>query len=71
LRLGGGGTNVDEISGGMEHLSPEGSWQRCLEEEGTNDIIGGANGAFGLAILLGCIWTGESVDDAVGSAEGV
>jgi hypothetical protein len=36
-----------------------------LEKKCANDIISGADGSFGLAVLLGSVGAGESVENAI------
>jgi hypothetical protein len=37
----------------METFNPVGSWQGCLEEKGTHNVINRGNDAFNLTILGG------------------
>jgi hypothetical protein len=49
---GCGGTKVEKMSGSVESLGPKIGRQGGLEEKGADNIIDGANGSFGFAILL-------------------
>ena len=42
--------------GSMEGFNPVLGWHVSVDEEGTKDVVGGAEKAFGLAVLAGRIW---------------
>jgi hypothetical protein len=42
-----------------------------LKKKSSNDIIGGTNGTLSFAVLLRCMGTRESKEDAVGGAKSV
>jgi hypothetical protein len=48
------------VSGSGKSFGPIGWWHMSLEEEGAGDVIECPYGAFGLAVLLRCIGTGEA-----------
>lgn len=48
---------VEKICGGMKGFSPIGRWEASLKHKGAHDVVGGPNNTFGLAILLGGVWT--------------
>jgi hypothetical protein len=52
---GSGRKTIEEVGGGVQALSPEASRKRRLEQKGAHGVVGGANHAFGLAILRGGI----------------
>jgi hypothetical protein len=69
--VGGGWANVYKIGSCVECLGPECGWHGCLEKKSSDDIIGCANGAFGLAVLLRGVGAGEAVENAIGATEGI
>jgi hypothetical protein len=58
-----------EVCGGVQGLCPVARRERRLEEEATNHISGGANHAFGPAVLGRGVGTREMQLDAVGGKE--
>ena len=61
-----GGANVDKIRGRGKGFGPVGRWHRRLEKKCTNDVIDGADGTLGLAILGRRVRTREAKVNAVG-----
>ena len=54
----------------MKGLHPKRRGEVGLEDEGTHDVICGAEESFGLAILRGGVWARETVGDAMRREEG-
>ena len=46
------GEPIEEESGSGQGVNPVGGWHGGLKEEGANDIVRGADHAFGLSVLL-------------------
>ena len=43
---------IEEESGSSQGVNPVGGWHGGLKEEGANDIVRGADHAFGFSVLL-------------------
>ena len=67
---GTGGAAIEEVCGRVKGLHPKRRGEVGLEDEGTHDVICGAEESFGLAILRGGVRTRKTVGDAVGGQEG-
>ena len=60
-----GGETIEEEGSSGEGVSPIRGRHRRLEEESANDIVGGAENAFSLAILLQGVWARHAHDDTL------
>lgn len=56
---------VNEISRSVQFLNPEGRREPSLREKGAKHVHNRANHAFGMAVLLRGVRTGEAREDAV------
>jgi hypothetical protein len=63
------GKMTEEVCGGVQGLCPVAGRERLLEEKATDHIGGGANHAFGLAVLGRDVGTRETQLDATGEKE--
>jgi hypothetical protein len=57
--------DVKEIGGGVKGLDPKGRGEGGLEQEGANNVVGGANEAFGFTILRASVWARKAKADAM------
>jgi hypothetical protein len=64
-----GGKTVDKVGGGVQGLCPVAGRERRLEEKAANHIGGGANHAFGPAVLGRGVRARETQLDAMGEKE--
>lgn len=48
---GGGGAPVDEMGGGVESFDPELRWKVGVNEEDTNNIVGGTEVSFSFPVF--------------------
>jgi len=64
-----GRESIQEESSSGKGISLVGRWHGSLKEEGSGDIVSGANHALGFPILLRCIGTGHTKRNAVGKKE--
>ena len=64
-----GGEAVQQVGGCSKRISPIGRGHGSLEQQGANDIVGGADSAFSLAVLLGGIGAGHAKGDPFGKKE--
>jgi hypothetical protein len=55
----------------VEGFDPERGRHGGLEEESTDNIVGGTDSSFSFAVLLRCVRTGEAKEGAMLSEEGV
>lgn len=62
---GGGGAPVDEMGGGVESFDPELRWKVGVNEEDTNNIVGGTEVSFSFPVLRGCVWARQTEGGAI------
>jgi hypothetical protein len=65
-----GGKTVEKVGGGVQGLCPVAGRERCLEEKAADHIGGGANHAFGPAVLGRGVRARETQLDAMREKEG-
>lgn len=64
------GTYVEQIGGGVEGFDPEGGRHVRLEKNSAENVVGGTDRAFGLAILGGSVRAREAEGNAAVGEEG-
>jgi hypothetical protein len=57
---GTGRTDVEKMIGSVKGFYPKLRREVGLEKEGADDVVGGADHAFGAPVLRGCIGTRET-----------
>jgi hypothetical protein len=63
------GEPIEEVSGSGQGVNPVGRWHGGLKKKGADNIVGGADHAFGLSVLLRGVGAGHAESDAVGKKE--
>jgi hypothetical protein len=64
-----GGETIEEESSSGEGVSPIRGGHGRLKEESANDVVGGAENTFSLAVLLRGVWARHAQDDTLGKEE--
>jgi hypothetical protein len=70
IPAGAARTEVNKEGGGGEGVGPESGRDVCVEKEGADTVVEGAENALGAAVLLRGIWTGETENSAVRGKKG-
>jgi hypothetical protein len=65
MLYGRGGASIEQICGGCQGFSPVWWWHGSVEQQGENDVVDGAERAFGFAILLTSVGAQEAQGDFV------
>lgn len=53
---GRGWSPVNDVGGGVECLNPKQGWEVRVDEKDTENVVGGADKALGLAVLWRGVW---------------
>jgi hypothetical protein len=62
-------TAIECVSGSVEGFWPERRGHGGVEQKGTNAVIESAQDTLGTPVLLRCVWTCETKDDAISRKE--